>query len=72
MPVTVGDKTWYLFLLPKSGDSGVSLSGVGKPRRVAMLGTGQELDYRLKGSSLSIKVPQELRTKSVDVIAVEW
>ncbi len=77
VPVTVRGKTWYLHLLPKTADGpafagSVSLRGVGKPKRVVMLGTGRGFDSRLDGDSLAIAVPKELRTALVDVIAVDW
>ncbi len=77
VPVTVRGEIWYLHLLPKVGrDAGfegpVVLTGVHKPKHVAMLGTGESLDTRLDGDSLTIIVPKKLRTPSVDVIAVQW
>lgn len=77
VPVTIRGKTWYLHLLPpdKGGiapESEVALHGVGKPQKIAMLGTGKELPYQIQGESVSIPVPKELRTSLVDVIAVDW
>ncbi len=77
VPVTVRGKTWYLFLLPmgrghRRSSGPVVLTGVSKPKHVAMLGTGASLDAQLDGNSLTIDVPKSLRTALVDVIEVNW
>jgi alpha-L-fucosidase len=77
VPVTVRNKTWYLFLLPETADgpaftAPVVLKNVGKPQRVVMLGADKRLDYHAENSAITITVPKELRTSLVDVIAVDW
>lgn len=71
VPVTVRDKTWYAFLLPKSSEP-VVLSEVGEPKAVTMLGRDQELVYSLEGGKLIVDVPATMRTELVDVVKIEW
>jgi alpha-L-fucosidase len=79
--VTVRGKTWYAHLLPgedpgatamPKGVTPVVFKGVDKPQRVTMLETGQILEGRFDKHTLTILVPENLRTKLVDVIKVEW
>jgi alpha-L-fucosidase len=77
VPVTVRCKRWYLHLIPKTADGPafegpITLTGVGRPQNVAILGTGHVLTPTLEGDRLTISVPKELRTESVDVVAVDW
>ncbi len=83
VPVTVRDKTWYVHLLPVpndgkddpavlKGEGPVVLKGVERPQRVSVLGSSQVLESQFDKNTLSIAVPQKLRTKLVDVIKVEW
>lgn len=75
VPVTVRNKTSYLHLLPTPNDGKddpAVLKGVEKPQRVTLLGTGESLEFRFDNGTLSIWVPQKLRTKLVDVVRVEY
>jgi alpha-L-fucosidase len=83
VPVTVRGKKWYLHLLPAGanakddpgvlqGDGPLVLKGVEKPKSVVMLGSGESLDSQFDAGTLSIRVPQTLRTRLVDVVKVKW
>jgi alpha-L-fucosidase len=77
VPVTIRGKTWYLHLLPKTEDGPAFegpavLRGVGQPKQATLLGTGQTLETKRNGDTLTIPVPQNLRTTLDDVIAIEW
>ena len=83
VPVTVRGKIWYLHLLPAVANGKedpavlkdkkpVTLHGVSEPRRVTLLGTQASLDYQFEDDTLSIEVPDSLRTTLVDVLKVEW
>jgi alpha-L-fucosidase len=73
MPVTVRGRTWYIHLLPNGHCTGpIVLKGVAKPQRATLLGPGKVLQSRFDNHTLTILVPENLRTKSVDVVKVEW
>jgi alpha-L-fucosidase len=73
MPVTVRGKTWYALLLPDGHCTGpVVFKGVEKPRHATLLGTGQSMKLQFHEGTLTISVPTNLRTKSVDVVRVDW
>jgi len=77
VPVTVRGRTWYLHLLPLSvdtprSDGEVRLTGVGKPKWVRLLRTGEALNYVTDANGIHLNVPKEKRTDLVDVIAVRW
>jgi alpha-L-fucosidase len=73
MPVTVRGKTWYALLLPDGHCTGpVVFKGVEKPRHETLLGAGETLESQFDKGTLTISVPAKLRTKSVDVVKVDW
>jgi hypothetical protein len=77
VPVTVRGQTWFVHLLPATSDGPASegpivLTGVARPRRAAMLATGKELDVNADGDRFTIEIPKGLRTKSDDVVVIEW
>lgn len=76
-PVTVKGKTWYIFLVPETMDgpaaSGtILLKEVKSPARVKILASGTKLPFTVAGDEVTISVPDECRTKNVDVVAVTW
>ena len=73
MRVTVRGKTWYALLLPDGHCTGpVVFKGVEKPRHVELLGAGQTMETQFDNGTLTISVPTNLRTKSVDVVRGDW
>jgi alpha-L-fucosidase len=77
VPVTVRGKTWYLFLLPKTGDEpgfqgDPVLQNRTTPKTVRSLRDGRSLESRREGERIRILVPPELRTALVDVLEVVW
>jgi alpha-L-fucosidase len=73
MPVTVRGKTWYALLLPDGHCTGpVVFKGVERPRHVTLLGAGKNLETQFDKGRLTFSVPTHLRTKSVDVVRVDW
>lgn len=77
VPVTVCGKIWFTHLLPKTSDGPASgdtvvLTGVELPKRVMMLATSKELTVTVDGDKFTVVVPKDLRTDSVDVVAIEW
>jgi hypothetical protein len=50
----------------------IVLTGVARPRRAAMLATGKGLVVNAGGDKFTIEIPKELRTKSDDVVVIEW
>lgn len=83
VPATARSQTRYLFAIPKfSGDptpdnqeaakdSTLTLSGVGKPTSVSLLGGGKVLEYTYADGKVTVKLPATDRTKLVDVIEVK-
>ena len=76
-PVTVKSKVWYVYLLPKTMDgppfSGpIVVKNVGTPKSVTMLAGRQKLEWKQDGQTVTIEVPDALRTDSVDVVKVSW
>ena len=73
MPVTVRGKTWYALLLPDGHCTGpVVFKGVERPRHATLLGADETLKIRFDNGTLTSSVPATLRTKSVDVVRVDW
>ena len=66
-------KTWYALLLPDGHCTGpVVFKGVTKPQSATLLGAGETLEIQFDKGTLTIAVPPNLRTKSVDVVRVDW
>jgi len=77
VPVTVRGQTWFAHPLPATSDGpafegSIVLTGVARPRRAAMLATRKELAVSAAADKFAIEVPKELRTKSDDVVVIEW
>jgi hypothetical protein len=77
VPVTIRGRTWFAHLLPATSDgpasgNAITLMGVARPKRTAMLATGKELAVNACGDRFTIEVPKELRTELVDVVVIEW
>jgi alpha-L-fucosidase len=77
VPVTVKDRTWYLFLSPQTSEGmgfegDPVLQGVGMPRTIQWLRNGRALESRLESGRLRILAPPDQRSALVDVIAVSW
>jgi len=43
-----------------------------KPSKVTILATGEKLDYRMDGETLTFTVPADRTTPLLDVIKVQW
>lgn len=54
-------------------DKVVTINGVGKePSKAETLATGENLDYRMDGETLTFTIPADRTTPLLDVIRVEW
>lgn len=71
VPVTVRDKTWYMFLLPDFHQPVIATVET-EPKSVQMLGGDQELAYSWDQGKLTIEPPPGLRSQLVDVVKVTW
>lgn len=71
VPVTVRGNRWYLHCSP-GFETPIVLKGVAAPRSVVLLRTGDVLKADYGRDIASIIVPPELRTRDVDVVAVDW
>ena len=77
MPVSIRGKTWYVYLVPKNSDvpqfeGKIVLKGVERPVKAVLLATGKEIPVTVNEETFSIDVPSDIRTDSLDVVAVEW
>jgi alpha-L-fucosidase len=84
VPATASGSTRYLFALPqfKAGgayekdllpatDVTLTLTGVGKPAKVFLLGDGSPLNFNYSGTRVTVQLPATKRTRSVDVVRVD-
>ena len=71
VPVTTRGNTWYLHVLP-AHQGPVTLDVTSEPRAVTLLRTGASLSAKRQGDELVIVLPDDLRSETDDVIAVEW
>lgn len=84
VPATAGDGVRYLFAVPRfkegsygypedqlpPADETLTLSGVPRPKAVALMGTDKPLEFTHAGGTLTVPVPAAVRTKLVDVVRV--
>lgn len=71
VPVTVRTNTWYLhFTVAQVQDACVA--NVEEPAEVKLLRTGEAVPFRYKDRKLSISLPQSMRTRLDDVVALTW
>jgi alpha-L-fucosidase len=72
VPITTGNNTWYLHVLPAAETPvQVQLSGR-QPETVKLLRTGQDLHWAVNQNSISIDLPDQARTDTNDVIEIVW
>lgn len=71
VPVTIRASRWFLHALP-GFDEPIHLRQVSAPARVFLLRTGQTLTHDWRDGTLTLRVPSDLRTTLVDVVAVEF
>ena len=77
VPVSVKGTIWYAYLVPENPDvppvaGPIVLKGMGKPAKVVMLASGKEIPATVTGNECVIEVPADLRSASLDVVAIEW
>ncbi len=84
LPVTTRNHTAYIHFLPKFPDTAKAVlrplpdyaeeavwKNAGKPNKAILLRTRQEIPFRYRDGTLTISIPANLRTKSVDVVKLE-
>lgn len=84
VPATALGNTRYLFAISEFKNNGkfdkdmlplkdltVELTASQNPKSVKLLATGQKLEYKRKDKTIQIMLPVSLRSKLVDVVAVE-
>jgi alpha-L-fucosidase len=84
VPATAGEKSRYLFLIPKFKDNGkyeqdrlpaedlvIRLKTNTKPRAAKILGSDKPLVFTYADNTVSIEVPANVRTSLVDVVQVD-
>ena len=79
VPLTRRDGVWYLHVL-QDHRGAAEVIGVPRPKEVKLLRTKTTLDYTYQGRTISITLPDSLRTNVTDrfndvaddVIAVYW
>ena len=71
VPVTTKNGTWYVHV-PADLEEPVTLTGVEKPTDVTLLRTGDAAESTFDGGTLTLEVPEKLRTDAVDVVKVTW
>jgi len=74
MPITRGDKVWYVHVLPSVTRSGkkAELSGVPKPKNAVLLRTKQEVPVTVSGDKIVLDIPEVSREYMDDVVALYW
>ncbi len=71
VPITTGKNVWYLHLLPDFRET-VKLNVSTVPKKVYSMRTGENLAWRREVNNWSIHFPENERTKTDDVIVVQW
>jgi len=71
VPLTVRNNTWYLhFTTPTQHEAHVSCAA--KPAHVKLLRTGQSVPFACAAGTLTISLPQSMRTDLDDVVSIIW
>jgi alpha-L-fucosidase len=71
VPVTVRGNTWYIHF-DYLNDGLATLQEVGKPVAARLLRTGEPVPFEYKAGTLTITLPEDMRTTLVDVVAVTF
>jgi alpha-L-fucosidase len=70
-PVTTRDHLAYVHFLPEMQDE-VLWNGTPKPAKAILLRTKEPVSFEYEGDTLRMKLPAGMRTKSVDVVKLEF
>lgn len=71
VPVTVRGDTWYVHF-DYLNDGAATLTGVGNPKTVRLLRTGEDVPFSHDAGVVRITLPEAMRTTLVDVVAVNF
>jgi len=72
VPLTTrGKKIWYAHLLPDF-NAQVSVLTSKRPRSVTLMKTGEAVEYLFVGGAIVFKLPDSVRTKTDDVVEIQF